>query len=414
MLFDKLAFSNYNIANTLLEITMNLDQKSTILVTCTPGLMPFLQAEIEQLGYSVTSTHETGVELSAALADAMLLNLHLRTALNVMFLLKEFGCRSPEDLYVNTFALPWEDIVPADGYLTVVSRVDTPAINNTMFPSLKVKDAIVDRLLQQTGKRPDSGPDRHRLVFQLFWKNDRAWLYLNTSGRKISDRGYRKMPHKAPLRESLAAGIILAAGYDGRQSFVAPMCGSGTLPIEAALLAQQRPPGLLRPSFGFMYLKDFDEARWQTLRSQARKLSQKAAVPARIIASDIDPQAITAAKKNAATAGVEHLIEFYTCDFTDTPIPRQPGLIILNPEYGQRLGEIAQLEVTYKRIGDFFKQRCPGYTGYIFTGNPDLAKKVGLRTSRKIPFFNADIECRLLKYDLYPGTKKSAPAAGEE
>jgi putative N6-adenine-specific DNA methylase len=276
-----------------------------------------------------------------------------------------------------------------------------------MFPSLKVKDAIVDRILQKTGKRPNSGPDRHRLVFQLFWKKDRCWLYLNTSGRKISDRSYRKMPHKAPLRESLAAGIILATEYDGQQSFVAPMCGSGTLPIEAALIAQKRAPGLLRSSFGFMYCKDFDEKNWQELRAQARRQSQKSATPARIIASDIDENAIKAAKKNAITAGVDHLIEFTVCDFAETPVPQQKGIIVLNPEYGQRLGEISQLEETYKRIGDFFKQRCAGYTGYIFTGNMELAKKVGLRTSRRIPFYNAEIECRLLKYDLYEGSKKS-------
>jgi len=376
------------------------------LITCSPGLVDSLQKELSQLGFAAESSHLAGVEISASLDDTLLLNLSLRTAYNVLYLLRDFTCHHADDLYQQTVKIPWEEIIPPDEYLTVISRVDNPTINNTMFPNLKVKDAIVDRIKQKTGRRPDAGPDRNHVVINLYWKQSRCWLYLNTSGVKLSDRNYRKIPHKAPMRESLAAAVIMATEYQGRRPLVNPMCGSGTLAIEAALIASGRTPGLLRDNFGLMHLRSFDAYTWKSLRIELRKKS-KNIKPAPIIASDIDPQAITAARKNALTAGVEHLIDFHVCDFADTPIPDEEGFIILNPEYGSRMGELQELEKSYRRIGDFFKQKCSGYTGYIFTGNLELAKKIGLRTSRRIPFFNADIECRLLKYDLYSGSRKN-------
>jgi putative N6-adenine-specific DNA methylase len=303
-------------------------------------------------------------------------------------------------------------MVSPQEYVSVTGRIDTPSIDNTMYASLKVKDAIVDRIANKTGARPDSGKERNNVVVQVYWKNDRCWVYLNTSGHKISDRSYRKMPYKAPLRESLAAAIIIATGYDGSCPLVCPMCGSGTLAIEAALIASGRVPGLLRSNYGFMHTKYYDDAAWQQMRKTALKKSKmrggKAATqPQRIIATDIAPEAIEAACKNAMTAGVEHLIEFDVCDFAETAIPTGEGIVVINPEYGSRLGEMEQLEATYKRIGDFFKQKCGGYTGYIFTGNMELAKKIGLRSSRRLEFYNGEIECRLLKYELYSGSRKN-------
>jgi putative N6-adenine-specific DNA methylase len=389
---------------------MDPRQTGNILITCSPGLVDYARREVEDLGYQCVESHKTGLEFQADQYDAMRLNLHLRTAYNVLFLLKQFECSSPDGLYRNVAEMPWEDMICPDEYLSVVSRVSTRRVNNSMFASLKVKDAIVDRIVSQTGSRPDSGKDRNRVVVQLYWRDDFCRLYLNTSGLKLSDRGYRKMPHKAPLRESLAAAIIMATGYDGSEPLVCPMCGSGTLAIEAALIAAKRPPGLLRSNYGFMHMKYFDEPAWQQMRNEALKQSKtrsgKAAFkPARIVATDIDPQAIEAARKNALTAGVSHLIDFDVCDFAATAIPPGSGTIVINPEYGLRMGQMQQLKKTYKRIGDFFKQKCAGYTGYIFTGNPALSKVVGLRTSRRLVFYNGSIECRLLKYDLYAGTR---------
>ncbi|MHC4637583.1 MAG: THUMP domain-containing class I SAM-dependent RNA methyltransferase [Planctomycetota bacterium] len=213
------------------------------------------------------------------------------------------------------------------------------------------------------------------------------------------------MPHKAPLRESLAAGIIMAAEYDGSQHIVLPMCGSGTLAIEAALIAMNKPAGALRTNFGFKHVKCFDPQIWKELRNDIRKTIRKADLQKRIIATDIDQQAIHAAKQNARTAGVEHLIEFNVCDFADTPLPTGEAIIIMNPEYGERLGEIQKLETEYKRIGSFLKQRCTGHTAYILIGNKELSPKIGLKASRRFAFYNGNIDCRLLKYELYKGTK---------
>ena len=390
---------------------MDLEATSTIIVTCSPGLVEYVRGEVEDLGYRVGACHSTGLELEGDQLDAMRLNLYLRTANNVLFLLKQFECVSPDELYRNVSAVAWEEMISPDEYLSVVGKIDTAVVDNSMFANLKVKDAIVDRIVKNCGRRPDSGKERDGLVVQLYWKDKRCWLYLNTSGVKLSDRTYRKIPHSAPLRESLAAAIIIATGYDGSAPLVCPMCGSGTLAIEAALIASRRAPGLLRSNFGFMHTKYFNASKWRQMRSDALKASKgrggKAAFkPGRIIATDIDAKAVEAARKNAATAGAGHLIEFDVCDFAETKIPEGPGIIVMNPEYGLRMGEIPKLEKTYERMGDFFKQKCAGYTGYIFTGNPALGKKVGLRTSRRFEFYNAGIECRLLKYDLYSGSKK--------
>ena len=380
-------------------------EPQTIRITCAPGLVDYLRREVEELGYTVNSSRPTGLEITAGMHDAMRLNLFLRTAFNVLVLIDTFTCANPDELYEHVHALPWEEMISPDEYLSVVSSVNTPTINDFRFASLKVKDAIVDRVASVTGARPNSGPLRENFVVHLYWNRNDAQLFFNTSGRKLADRNYRKMPHKAPMQETLAAGVILATGYDGSVPLVNPMCGSGTLAIEAALIASQRPPGLLRDNFGFMHRKGFDSDTWQSMRRSARKIHNKGTI-APIIATDIDAGAIRAARKNAETAGVHHMVRFDVCDFVETPIPPEKGIVVINPEYGERLGAIAQLEETYKRMGDFFKQRCPGWTGYIFTGNLELAKKVGLRASRRMEFFNAKIDCRLLKYELYEGTRR--------
>ncbi len=385
---------------------MDPHQVNAVRVTCAPGLTWCLREELEQLGHTVTEADDTGVDLDASWHETMRLNLHLRTAFSVLYELQQFDCTTPDELYRRVTDYPWETIVPADGYLSVVSRVDTAFVNNWTYVNQKVKDAIVDRIADRCGRRPDSGPDRHRLVINVYWFHNQCRVYFNTSGRKLADRGYRRMPHKAPLQETLAAGLILTTGYAGTQPLINPMCGSGTLAIEAALIAAGRPPGLLRDNFGFMHAVGFDAPAWQALRREARKMRSRHTT-APIIATDIDEQAIRAARQNATTAGTHHAIEFHVCDFADTPVPQnETGIVIMNPEYGRRLGDHAALEPTYKRIGDFLKQRCSGHTGYVFTGNLQLAKKIGLRTARRVPFRNARIDCRLLEFELYKGTRR--------
>ncbi len=377
-----------------------------ILITCPKGIVPWLAEEVRELGFPILMEGEAAVETEGTLANTMRLNLHIRTGHRVLYLIEAFNAENPQGLYRGIRNIPWEKLLYESGehaYLCVTSTVDTPTINDGRFVNVKAKDAIVDRLVEGSGLRPDSGPDRGRAVVHIYWRASEVLVYIDTSGEPLSRRGYRKIPLAAPMQETLAAAVIFATGWKGRTSFVNPMCGSGTLAIEAALFAEGRAPGLLRSNYGFLHIKGFDPAAWRKIRAAAHATQKETA--ARIIATDIDPRAVAAARQNARTAGVEKLIAITVCPFAQTPLPERGGVVILNPPYGVRTGEIAMLNGLYREIGDYFKQKCRGYLGYIFTGNTTLAKQVGLRTKRRTIFYNGEIECRLLEYELYEGTR---------
>ncbi|MCS7027214.1 MAG: class I SAM-dependent RNA methyltransferase [Bacteroidia bacterium] len=376
-----------------------------ILITCANRTTPYLAQEIEQLGFSVVSEYPSAVEIQGTFHDTYTLNLHLRTANRVLYWIKDFVAFNAEDLYAKVLEIPWEKYLNPESYLTVDSIVDNPTIINSLYPNVKCKDAIVDRMSQKIGKRPNSGPEPKGAVVFLYWKNNDVSVYLDTSGEVLSKHSYRKYPFQAPLQESLAASIILAAEWDKNTHFINPMTGSGTLAIEAAMMALNKPPGILRNNFAFMHYQEFDKKIWSAIRRKANAAVKKN-LDIKIIATDINPDAIQAAQANAAIAGVQQYIQFKVCDFRQTPIPQdKKGIIIFNPEYGMRLGQEENLKNTYQAIGDFLKQKCQGYTGYIFTGNDTLTKYIGLHASKKIPFYNAKIECKLLKYELYEGSK---------
>lgn len=380
--------------------------------------MPYLRAEVEALGHDIQGEDKVSVGIGATLEEALRLTLHLRTAQQVYWQLDKTRCTSLKMLEKWARSFPWEELIPNDAYLSISSNVSHPSVTNTMYPNLLLKDAIVDRIKEKTGERPDSGPDRSGVVIQLVWKGDRAWLYLNVNGTRLSDRGYRKLPHHAPMSETLAAAVLMGMGYDGTQALVNPMCGSGTLAIEAALMMAGRAPGLQRNDASVLHtLLDLDDA-YLEMRRQARKSKPPIADPMPIIASDHDPEAIDAARRNAKTAGVDHLIEFELCDFRDTPVPHlddgEHGHVILNPEYGIRLGETEELRQVYRDIGFFFKDRCAGYTGHVFTGSRSLSTQVRLRAAGRLPFNNGNIPCRLLSYELYRQSKDPQAQQGEE
>ena len=380
-------------------------QKSRILITCAKGIAPFLREEILQLGFPVLSESVAGVATEGTIEDTLRLNLLIATGHRVLFLIRDFTAHDADALYRSVSEIAWEDYIAEDGYVCVRSIVHNPTIRDSRYANVKCKDAIVDRIKEKRGRRPDSGPDQDRVVVNLYWQGDNCSLYFDTSGEPLSRRGYRKIPMSAPMQETLAAAVIRASGWKGSGHFINPMCGSGTLAIEAALAGLNRAPGMLRDNYGFMHLKGFNESLWKDLRLKSKGDSKKT-LDCRIVATDMSSAAVDAAKKNAAVAGVEHLIEFGVCNYSETVVPEGSGVVVINPEYGERMGKIRELESVYEGIGDFFKQKCRGYTGYIFTGNLDLAKKVGLRAKRRIPFFNAGIECRLIEYDLYEGSKK--------
>ena len=386
---------------------MNLfSTKSRIIVTCSNRLSPFLQQEILELGFTPVRVFKTGVELHGNLIDCMKLNLNLRCASQVLFSLKEFTAHNATDLYNELLKIEWEKIIPSDGYFSISSNVSNETITNNLFANVKVKDAIADRFREKTGSRPDSGPELNALVIHLYWKESIAELFLDTSGETLSKHGYRKIPGKAPMLESLAAANLLALKWDRKSAFINPMCGSGTIAIEVALLATNRKPGLYRNNYSFMHLCEYDATEYDKLYKEMES-KVIATTDVRIIASDISEDAINISKINAGIAGVEEMLTFELCDFAETTIPENTeGVIYFNPEYGDRLGDEIELQETYSRMGDFLKQKCKGYMGYIFTGNLELAKKIGLKPKRRIEFYTGKIDCRLFEYELYAGSRE--------
>lgn len=387
-------------------IMQSFTNKSRIIVTCSNRLSPYLQQDVEGLGFKPVRVFKTGVELEGSLEDCIRLNLNLRCASQVLYSLKTFKAFTANDLYKTLVEIAWETIIPADGYFSISSNVSNETITNNLFANVKVKDAIADRFREKTGARPDSGPELNGAVIHLYWKDEEAEIFLDTSGETLSKHGYRKIPGKAPMLESLAAATILATKWDKKSPFVNPMCGSGTVAIEAAMIATDRRPGLYRSNYSFMHLQGYDETFYEKEFSLLEK-KVKDVSGLQIIASDISEDAINVSAINAGIAGVEEMITFKVCDFAETGIPAdREGVVYFNPEYGDRLGEEIELQGTYKRMGDFLKKECKGYTGYIFTGNLDLGKKIGLKPKRRIEFYTSKIDCRLFEYELYAGSRE--------
>lgn len=385
---------------------MNLfTSPSVIIITCPKRLSPYLEQEVKELGFVIEETFITGVRLSGTINDCIKLNLNLRCASQVLYSLKQFEAGNADAIYKHLVDYPWEAILPDPGYFSITSNVNNPTINNSMFANLRVKDAIVDRIREKKGTRPSTGSDLTGAVIHLFWKNESAEIFIDTSGDSLGRHGYRKIPGQAPMLEALAAATILATRWDRKSAFVNPMCGSGTLAIEAAMIATNRRPGLFRTNYAFMHLQGYDETVY--LQEDALLEEQIRDVPGlRIIATDYSAKAVDNARKNAVAAGVANLIDFAVCDFAVTEVPPGvPGIFYVNPEYGERLGDINELEKTYSLIGDFMKQKCGGYFGYVFTGNLELAKKIGLKAKRRIEFYTSTIDCRLLEYELYSGSR---------
>lgn len=390
-----------------------------ILVTCPREFPPILRKEIEALGYDITQELPAGIELQGTLHDCLRLNLWLRTAHRVLIRLGSWQARTADQMYEAVTSVPWEEWIPANGYVSVISSVNTPSIDNDMYANMRCKDAIVDRIREKKNIRPNSGSSTDKSIVFLYWHDEDLMMYADTSGQPLSDRGYRVHPAKAPMRETLAAAVVLSTKWSPEFPLVNPMCGSGTIAIEAAMIAQNIAPGAHRDNFGFLHLLPFDARTWTVMRNATfDEELQSPAAP--ILASDIDGRVVMQAKDNARRAGVK--VEFQTMDFMNVQVPvsesitessEHTPIVIYNPEYGLRLGNEYELKETYRAIGDFMKQHCKGYTGYVFTGNMSLAKEIGLRSKRRIPFWSADLECRLLEYELYEGSRKKQQSSDD-
>lgn len=371
----------------------------TYFATTAKGLEEVLAAELRNLGVAEVRPVAGGVHFRGSRADGYRACLWLRTANRVLQPIATFACHSADELYQGVGACPWEEFLAPGMTLALDASVRDSALTHSRFAALKGKDAIVDRLRARCGQRPNIDTAQPDLPVNLHIHKNLCTVSLDLAGEGLHRRGYRLERTVAPLRETLAAGLLLLSGWDGETPFVDPMCGSGTLPIEAALLATRTAPGLGR-SFAFQAWPGFDASSWQALRDEAHQLRRPA--PAPILGADRDPRALKIARENAARLpGATGGILWDRAEFSRLVPPAGPGTLLCNPPYGERLRDDAALEMLYRNLGDTLKQRWTGWTAWVLTGNLAAAKHVGLKATRRIPLWNGPLECRLLKYELY-------------
>lgn len=372
---------------------------ATIMVTCAGGVAPMLAAELAGLGLEPTIDSPSAVRTHGDAEAVMRICLASRTAHRVLWMIREQAVANPDVLYERTHHLPWEEWIDASIPLTITTSGFFRGAKDPRFAALKVKDAVVDRLREKTGRRPDTGPERDGNVVHIHGDGKQVAWYFDAAGTPLAYRGYRKKTGPAPMRESLAAACLIRCGWTGDTALINPMCGSGTLAIEAAWIAGGIEPGLMRTDFAFLRGRWLDRARWEELRAEAsaRRLDRPRA---RILASDHDARAVEAARENAAAAGVEDWIEWSVSDFRKTGIPPGPGLILINPEYGVRMVANPELDRQYEQIGKDWKTRARGRTAALFCGNAARAARLGLTPVRETALFNGNLECRLFEYRL--------------
>jgi putative N6-adenine-specific DNA methylase len=368
--------------------------------TCARGLEPILAEELRGLGAADVQPGRGGVAFAGDKALLYKANLWLRSAIRVLMPILEAPVTSPDELYDVVRSIDWSEFLTPDHTLAVDCNVRDSRITHSKYAALRVKDAICDQFLERCGRRPSVDVERPMVGLNLHIYRDQAVLSLDSSGDSLHKRGYRPILTKAPLNEALAAGLVLSTGWRGDVPFVDPLCGSGTLSIEASWIALKRPPGLTRRHFGFMGWMDYDVELWTSLRDDARRDIRKQ-LPATILGSDVRRDAIAFAVKNARAAGVGHLLHFAVRDVRDFQPPEGlPGVILCNPPYGERIGEERDLPALHRTMGTIFRERCCGWTAWVFTGNANLAREIGLEPAAQVPLFNGKIPCRLLKFEL--------------
>jgi len=417
--------------------------KTDLVVTCGIGLLEPTMKEFRGFGFKPFNESETVFCVRGTMKDAMFFNLWSRCAHRILYpVLSNAYARDLEGLYFQINNLPWEEWLDPEKFLTVNSLAHNETCWDSRMPTLKTKDAIVDRLRSVLKRRPDTGNENEGAAVFTYWNETTLHCFIDTTGMPLPRRGYHLEPWLAPMQETLAAATIMATQYSADIPLVVPMCGSGTPAIEAALIALNRAPGSFREHFSFMSLLgygDIDDwarvrkgiergwyqaesdftvtqivptappvrdltpcAVWHLMTSAARQNERPADAPvAPIIATDIAPGAIEATRKNARAAGVTEFLQTYTCDFAATELPPPPAVLFMNPEYGERLGDVGELPETYARIGEFLKAHCRGYHIYILSGNTSLSANLGLKAERVLPCHNGGIECKLLEFKIY-------------
>jgi putative N6-adenine-specific DNA methylase len=370
------------------------------------GLEEILSVELQRLGARNIEVHNRAVSFTGDLGFLYKANLCLRTALRILVPFKTFKVTDEKSLYTSIQSVNWEDYMDVTDTIAIDTVINTELFTHSQFLSQKTKDAIVDQFRAKHGERPSVDLDKPTIRLNLHVFNDVATLALDSSGESLHKRGYRDKTNLAPINEVLAAGLVLLTGWDKRSNFIDPMCGSGTILIEAALIANNIPPGYYREEYGFERWKKFmafDEELWNTIFDAAiNKITDH---KQQIIGGELSPNVAKKAKENIKLAKVEDVVSIRNCDMKDFEVPPGRGIVVINPPYGERMVK-DNIEELYKMMGDTFKKKFAGYDCWILSSNMEAFKHVGLRPTRKIALFNGQLECRFMKYEVYEGTKK--------
>ncbi|MDT0687823.1 THUMP domain-containing class I SAM-dependent RNA methyltransferase [Autumnicola psychrophila] len=367
------------------------------------GFEPLVAKELRDLGAMDIKEGTRNVSFTGDNGFMYKANLCLRTAIKVLKPYKSFKIYSEEDLYKSIYALPWEEFMDVDDTLAIDATVHSETFTHSKYISLKTKDAIVDRFRDKFGKRPDVDLDFPTLRLNIHIEGNFCDVSFDSSGQSLHKRGYKTATNIAPINEVLAAGMLLQSGWNGQSDFLDPMCGSGTLLIEAAMIACNIPPNLNRKEFAFERWKDWDADLFEKIEESVLKKVREFHFT--IKGYDTSPSAVHKAIDNVENANLSEFIKIERQDFFESEKENDRHLhMVFNPPYGERL-EI-DMPAFYKRIGDTLKQNYPGTQAWFITSNLEAIKHVGLRPSRKIKMYNGALESKLLKYEIYEGTKK--------
>jgi putative N6-adenine-specific DNA methylase len=383
-------------------------QAGHYFATCPRGLEALLAEDIAAAGGTEVAITPGGAGFAGSKETCYRVNLHSRIATRVLCRLASADFRSEQDIYKLACDIAWPQIFDVSRSIRVYVTAVRAPFKSVEYITLKVKDAVCDRFRADCGKRPDVNTTAPDVRIHLFTNENLATLYVDTSGEPLWLRGQKIAKVAAPLKENLAAGILRLAGWTPGMALLDPMCGSGTLLLEAAGMALGDAPGLARDmkDFGFTRLLDYEPALWKRLCVEAadRRVAAPGKLP--IWGSDRDDDAVARCMQNLAHAGLDDLIEVRRADLLEIDPPAATGVLVANPPYGERLGELDELAAFYPRLGDAFKQRFAGWHCWLLSADTRLPKLIGLRPDRKIPLFNGALECRLYGFAIVAGSAR--------
>lgn len=365
------------------------------------GLEEVLAEELKELGFSSPKILNRAVQVSGTLKDVYFLNYNVRCAISVLVEIEKFRIRNEQDLYKQASKIDWTELFDVQKTFAVKGAVFSDLFRHSQYPFLLVKDAIVDKFRDKVGERPNVNVKKPQVLFDVYVNNKEVTVSMNTSGAPLFQRGYREATGIAPLNEVVAAGLIRMSGWDKKSTFIDPFCGSGTLLIEAGLMATGLPPQIERHHFAFKNFKNFDAQIWEEILYTTSRLPK---LPCKIIGSDKSAEMITKARRNLRSLPIGRFIETSVNAFEEQNWNEENATMISNPPYGERMGD-SILEL-YEEVGDWMKNNMQSNECWLLSSNYEALKFVGLKPDKKVKIYNGDLECSFRKYSIYSGSKK--------